>query len=534
MPEHLTYRINHPDGTQTFIGAATRSFGAFANPYQLISEEEVLAKLAGIDLPFKTSPERIVGWGGFSVAVRLHCPQGNYIAVLRNLPTAGKGNLINLWQMEKDINSRFKPYTIPQYLVETDGIDHNRMVAKISPEVRGGTLKDLSFLYLMGNSTFLRQYIDLSKQILKEFKDTGTLVDTSGHISESLLKQIYFGLIPFNSINLMLEEGLDKLRLVDCDVKPQIHLLSAAKASQKAGLFLRAAALGSSIPLALATLAIHNLRDKVFDEKPQTENDPLFTEGFAATIRALEEFGADYRVIGSFAVAATIQQSGEAFYLKARRKNLTQRDVDIILLNPERIDLTGLKEDLKELRKGFKKSPIPSISIVAKVGEDENKKQATTQNLFSPVITKIGVDKTGNFYLVYQDISLPIPHKNLEAIDLYYQGIKFRSLKPGVIAGFALTRGGAIKFKDRSKIAKMLKLTEDRIPSVFIDFAKQIRIKYPSKYRNFLAREWLTYLTGGFIGGGQLSKLVHQPARLILVDEKGLNAKPTKEGAVRI
>ncbi len=523
MPERLTYRIDHPDGTQTFIGATTRSFGAFRNPYQLITEEEISAKLAEINLPFRATPEKNVGWGGFSVAVRLEDTGRNYVAVLRDLPTGGVNDLARLWQMEKDINIKFKPYTIPQQIVITDGIEHNPMTIKLSPEVRGGTLKDLSALYLLGNPAFLRQYIDFSRRVLKEFRDTGTLIDTSGHISESPLRQIYLGLTPFNSSNLMLEEGIDKLQFIDCDIKPRIHMLSEAKPLQKAGLLLRAVVLGSSIPLATTMLAVHHIRDRLFGENPSTENDPQFAEGFAEIIKILENFGADYRVLGSFAIAATIQQSGEDFHLSPRRRNRTRRDVDIILLNPQSIDLIELEKILTKIKNKYKESPIPSLSISLQIEESKNRKGR---------VSKMGMDVMGNYYMIYEGIYIPVPRELLEPVDLWYQGVRFKTLEPGVIAGFALTRGGAIKFKDRDKVAKMLKLTGGQIPNVFIDLAKEIRRKYPSKYKNFLIREWLTYLTGGFVGGGQLSELSRKLSELVSVNKQDLDTRPLKERVV--
>lgn len=520
MPERLAYRINHPDGTQTFIGATTRSFGAFRNPFQLISEEEISTKLAEVNLPFKATPKDTVGWGGFSVAVRLEDARGNYVAVLRDLPTGGINDLAGLWQMEKDINIKFKPYTKPQHMVITDGIDHHPMVTKLSPEIRGGTLKNLSLLYLLGNPTFLRQYIDLSQLALREFRNTGILIDTAGHISESPLRQIYLGLVPFNSSNLMLEEGVDKLQLIDCDIKPKIHMLSEAKISQRIGLLLRAIALGSSIPLAAGMLAVHNVRDKMFNENPKTENNPQLKEGFAEIIGALEEYGADYRIVGSLAIAATIQRSGGDFHLNSRRRNKTRRDVDIVLLNPQAVDLIELKRTLTKIENKCKGYPIPSLTIPLQIEESKNRKGR---------VTKMGTDVMGNYYMVYQDIYMPVPQEFLEPVELQYQGDSFKTLKPGVIAGFALTRGGAIKFKDRYKIAKMLGLTGDQIPNEFVDLGKEIRTKYPSKYKSFLIREWLAYLTGGFVGGGQLSRLLDKLSGLFPSKEEGLDAKPLRK-----
>lgn len=512
MVESRNLRINHKDGTSTFLGTTSRSFAVFFLSSNLISEEELQQQISQLDLPLHMKPDRVRGWGGFSVAFRLKstADSPNYVGVLRDFPQRGLEQLSTLWRQEKQVNRQFAPYTLPQDIITTSGIAGKPMVLKLSPEVTGDTFKNLSALYILGNREVLRQYIDLARKAMGTFMSEGKLIDTSGHIAQNPIRQVLLGFNPFCSDNFMVEFGTNKLVMVDCDIKPSIHLWKEARISQKIGLLVRAAAISASALLALSVLAAHKLRDSLLKEKPLKEPTPQFTQGLKKTIAVLDELGCDYRVLGSVAIAAALQEQGVPYYLSHRRRNHSRRDMDILLLNPEYVDLEKLDDLLSRLQNESEEYPVTSVVVVKETGDDDE--NIFFGNEFLPAyVSRVRKDQVGNLCLTYGDICFNIPPHLMRPVIRNYQGVEFPTLEINSLVGFALTRGGVIKFKD---IEKLSLLTADyTIPDVFIDFAREMRANYPELYRNFLIREWVSYFTGGFIGGGQLTELMKRLSR---------------------
>ncbi len=88
---------------------------------------------------------------------------------------------------------------------------------------------------------------------------------------------------------------------------------------------------------------------------------------------------------------------------------------------------------------------------------------------------------------------MPLDKPELKSAIFWYRGILIRTLQPDIVAGFALTRGGSIKFKDSDKIYKLLQTTKTKIPIKFIDFARDIKATYPNEYQDFLLKEFLLF-----------------------------------------
>jgi len=142
--------------------------------------------------------------------------------------------------------------------------------------------------------------------------------------------------------------------------------------------------------------------------------------------------------------------------------------------------------------------------------ECANTKAHFNSRILPTEFTRISVDAEGNNYLTYKNVNTWIPKAQLEPVLASYEGIEFPTVNPGVLAGFALTRGGSVKPRDLNKIRVLFDQTSFHIPSEFRDFAQSIRHQHPVAHRNFLIREWLNYWSGGFISGGQLTKVTER------------------------
>lgn len=529
MTEREPLRIDHPDSTLTIYGAKDQSLNALRSPSQLVSEKCMQELVQKASLPFKGKTERIVGWGGFSVAVRLNSPTTEednpqeHALVLR--PLTGRGvketsRLVASWKQELAVNQQFTPFTIPQGLVLSSGINGTPTAIKVAKEVEGATFNEASLLAILGNPHVLRQYVQFCKRAISIFITEGKLVDTSGHLAKNMLRQLWIGMVPFRSDNLIIEYGSNRLFFVDCDVKPSIHFFDKADSPQKLGLLTRSGfIIGTALAARVFALA-HGVRNSLVEEKYtrkevgeiRTEEYQNFIGGLEQTIQALNSTGIDYRVVGSIAMAGTIQSAGGEFCLTPTRINRTTRDIDIIVTDkdPEKSQAAGnLLKDLSRQAKTSKGFPEISVLMPIEMNESTTNFAAPHDRLLPTEFSRPGIDREGNIYLVYRDLLSKIPKRNLRPVTVTYEGIEFPTVEPGTLAGFALTRGGGFKLKDLEKIAVLSSYTNFRIPPAFRDFAQTIRRRYPSLYKNFLIREWLCYWSGGFISGGQITRFIN-------------------------
>ncbi|MBI4226471.1 hypothetical protein HY612_05155, partial [Candidatus Roizmanbacteria bacterium] len=150
------YQIPHKDGTISFIGDTTSVKEnvpfAFRNSSTPLDEEELIGKLQEASLPVKGKPTHILGWGGDSVCFRITDGDTQYAAVLRsNRESENWQDLQTHRDREQDINQAFSPYTIPQNLMVVNGIDNKPAVLKVTREIPGATLSEVSGTYLFMN-----------------------------------------------------------------------------------------------------------------------------------------------------------------------------------------------------------------------------------------------------------------------------------------------------------------------------------------------------------------------------------------------
>lgn len=520
MRERELLHIKHKDGTLTILGVKNQSFEALESPLQPVSKADVESRIKKAPIPFKDNAETIVGWGGFSVAARLgnslSPDSSREVVIFRPLSTEDDIDQAGLnWKNEQVVNKQFIPFTIPQHLVIVNGIEGRPTVLKVAKEVEGATFKDFSLLTVLGGPSVLEQYVEFCQKTLMVFLSEGKLVDTSGHLARNKLRQLLIGMVPFYSSNLMVEYGSNKLIFVDCDVKPAIHFFQKADRLQKIGMLVRAGFIGTTAVAAKAFILAHHARNRFLEENhTKTNIDRIrhneeyqnFTFGVQEIVQTLNNAEVNYRVIGSIGLAGTIQSAGGEFYLTPTRVNKTRRDIDIIVLDHDSEKIERLTEYLRKRSQTIR--GYPAISLVAPIRIDQptHKDRYPHDRILPTEITRVGIDKDGNIYQVYKDLTSVISRQWLEPVVVEYEGIRLPTVHPGVLAGFYLTRGGSFKSKDRKKIETIFAYTKFHIPSVFRDFAHVIRNTYPGFYNNFLVREWFSYWSGGFISGGQITK----------------------------
>lgn len=528
MKEKLPLRINHKDGTSTVFFSKEQGFGALKDESEKITEAEVQADIRRLKLPFNGRMGEIVGWGGFSVAARVKRDEDypQIVGVIRpiaeKLPE-GFPKLSGSWRIEQEIRKKFKPFTIPQHLIITQGLEGLPATVKIAHEVEGATMGELLPLGLLGNETLLKNFAKFCQAALSVFLAEGKLVDTSGHLTRTKLQHIWLGMVPLSSGNLMGEYGTNRLVLVDCDLKPEIHFFNQAKTVQKLGLIARAGLIAGTGGLTKGFLLAHKVRNKIFREHPtvkpaekirQTAEYSEFITGFRNIIEKLDREKVNYRVVGSFALAASIRKAGGDFFLPPRRSNGTIRDIDVLILEPRSSKLEGLIEYFARKRGIVKACPEVSFSMPGPVGKMESLGLERAK-ILPTTVSSLAVDREGKFCKIYKDLVLPFSEEHLRPVDFGYEGVEFPGLNAGVLAGLALIRGGSFKFKDLAKIEKLCKVTRCKIPCEFRDFAHQIRETYPTLYRNFLMREWMAYWTGGYLSDGQLTRIGQKMRQMV-------------------
>lgn len=508
VEQESVYKILHRDSTITFLGASRlrpriTSLIKLAMP---TTESEIDHRLAEAKLPFQTKVGPILGWGGFSVATRFTNPHHRrFAAVLRSSTDLDYPRIVEKWKKEKAANDAFTPYAIKQSLILSDGIDHKPTPVKISPEVDGATFSELSVFYLARVPRLLDQYLDITIRNLKYFLSHGEMVELfGGHIFQNPIARYLdrLAVFPFNVSNLMVDFQTNNVLLVDSE--PQS--IKDSHPRLKAQLGLRILGLGANVVLLNILRGINYLRNKLFSiptqekEVKKMAGYDQFIAGFAEVINDLNQSGVDYRVLGSFAIAASLQGAGEDYFLAPKRSNDTIRDIDVKILSGDPEIIKGLETKFR-----FKKIKVPFYPEVS-LGIPISQEGLPT--IFPITITSISVDQNGHHYLVFKENQKQIPGKYLDPVVVSYDGIQFPTVSSDVLAGFALTRFGALKAKDVDKVTRMLGANRVQIPLEFLDWAKKLRQSFPDHYRNAMIRDAIYHFTGGHLANGQLSKIV--------------------------
>jgi len=233
----------------------------------------------------------------------------------------------------------------------------------------------------------------------------------------------------------------------------------------------------------------------------QQEEIEAFREHLSEIINQLEEAGLNYRVVGSIGVAAHILSAQKGIAFLPRHPDGSPRDIDILILEPPTKEILRKTENLLAFfgAHARSESSYPEVSLVLPAPKNSltmTGKDARAWIL--PTSTSVlAVDEAGNFFKVYNSLSLLLNENMLLPITVELMGVKFPTLSPGVLAGLYLIRRAGFEFHDLEKIKMLAQLPHFKIPKEFCDFARKIRETYPKQYRNFLIRSFLWYLFRG-------------------------------------
>ncbi|MBI4065109.1 hypothetical protein HY409_01950 [Candidatus Gottesmanbacteria bacterium] len=496
------YHIGHTDGRESFIGVnASKDL-----PGHKITEatgEQILDSIKKLELPLAAYPTSVVGWGGCSVAVRIKSSEvdENTVAVFSALPESeGKPDFFRattLWSKQQQVASEFSPMVPKQNMVIVDGVDGRPMMMKLSKEIPGDTLMSLSPLYVLGNETLLRQWGVFCRKVISYFRKHQVTIDVDGRLLVTPRSGISW-IFPLDSCNLIGTYGSNELALIDPEVNPYDKPFNKADTYSKRYLIKRLIGLAAGAVGSDLLSHIYLLRNANFDRKTKATyiekqlgdaEYQKFVNRFGEIIKTLEQNGINYRVIGGMAIAGYLQTLGEDYHTMPYRPNHTARDVDVLVLDQPTDSLQKILTSLK------KEYPEVSLTGLKTLQEALAENDIIRKDLYPHKYSRI-VQENGEFLQVYGEISTPLTTADIEAVHVNYDGLKIKTLRPEVLAGLYLTRGGAIKFKDLPKIERLYKVAPFRMPDNFIDFSRSMRSTYPTYYRNFLLWELYYYLIG--------------------------------------
>lgn len=502
--------ITHPDGTLSYFGNMAGALNIQKLPTQPEGTINWQAKLDSLALPLRNGKPQILAWGLHSLAFTTTATNGHpVVAVLSQNPFYQSGESSRARRAEDQrISAEFSEFTLPQSFVVTEGLNPSRpALMKLAPQVAGATLHELGLLHLGYNQDLLEQWSRFTLKAIGYFLRTGDWIDTIGHLSSSYPVMILerLGLLPFASSNLMVDYTNNQLFLVDCEPYKSSNL--------KWKIILSAHLAGAAVGFLAAQgmISAGSLRDRLFAQPTRLEevkvSDPennCFLEGVADAIEILNQSDLNYRVVGSLAIAATIQSRGGDFYLTSCRGNRSRRDIDIIILG-ERTDEVGCLQRLfDEKRRTI--PAYPEVSLHPSLQLEKLDYEDCKTPRLQICLTRIAIDKYGQTYLTFKDVRKKIPVSFFDPVYQNYDGICFPTVEVGTLVGLTLTRNGGFRTKDFNRLP-FLNLEPDDIPQEFISFVKALRTTYPTIYRNTMLREFVYHLSGGYLLGGRLQAL---------------------------
>ncbi len=487
------YVISHPDG-ETHFYPGSKEEKADKSTKIPLTEDDLLEKIKTFPLPLHPKSVEIVGFGGYSVALRFTFENGSsLVGVLRYQDTELPDNPSN-----EEMHADFADFTLGEESIICADPDGNRLTLKLVPEVKGATLKDISLLHLLSNKELLRQFADFAVQTVDLFKRKQILPDLVGHSQKGLS---YF---PFFTSNIMAEFGTNTLYLVDTDLLPNNIF---AEVSKMRKIILLCRVFSVHVSGMLANMFASFLEKEAGNTLQMLEHHQEFTQGVKDVVEVLESHNVDYRVLGSVAIASYLDTAGCNYLLSAERKDGSRRDIDILVLNKSPEEIRGLEQLFAQKQQNNNHYPEVSFSS----SELPTSDSPTVLQRLLPRLTSKFVRKSDTQELVrkHGDLEMILPESDLNPQEITYQGVTFKTVNPNVLLGFAITRNGIFKFKDMEKFELFFEHVAAEIPRRYLDFARQIRSHYRKEYRNFLIRQWLSIATRG-IFDGSLSRYVNK------------------------
>lgn len=490
-PENKRIRLTHPDGSATSFGPAPSNEMSQEHPEDTteVTENEVLRLIETFPLPLRPNSMSIVGFGAHSVAVRIGFKQAgvpDVVGVLRYFDTSNE--LPNL-PGNDSIRDAFQDYCLPEWVSIVSDTAGRRLSLKLAPEVIGSTLKDVSPLHTLSNPEVLKQLANFCDTTVKFFIREKKMPDLVGHTVRGK------SFSPFYSSNLMITHGSNELRLVDTDLMPTND---TATATSKRSLTLFAK---------MATIFLHGVFAHTLSSllpKPERHESMAGAEertaaaGLSALTEILADAGADYRILGSIAVASYLEKNGKPYSLDKNRADGTKRDIDVLVLNKDPAIATAVEAAYADLL--AKQNDFPDLSVTS-TAMMSSQNHTNLHKVLPRFTTTIHFSEDGSLVQSYGSLSMALPDSDMTPVIQEFHGVSFKTLSPEILLGLALTRNGIIRFKDLDKYQRFSAENGFTPPPSYVDFARQIRTRHKEYYRNFLVRQWLSILTKGALDG---------------------------------
>lgn len=437
------------------------------------------AAIDQLPLPFRGS-RKIIGHGGYSVAIRINDHQSEcdtQVAVLR-IDT----NSVREHAAMQPLVRRFLPHhTQDQHVVIAEGWDNLPLNIKVSKEVTGSTLADHGALYSLINPRLRKNTLRLALEITNAHRQGGFFIDMAGRQCNSLAERLRVLTLPLHNSNIVVSDNNFQPILVDSEIDPP-------RKHKRIRTHIRETIVMSGLNFSILGLAAIDLIDSKL-RKPENESnqlskeDAIFTEKVAQTLKLLDQEEVDYVVVGSVALTAWRQFYGEKIKLGTHRLNRSLRDIDIIVIPDQKYENFKLRVEREQLDLS-----IASFGEAQTLSTYEKRQDKRLGGRYKFMHT-VPVTEDGRLKNAYKDITLDICALPFKHQLVMYNGVHIKTLSPEDLAGLYLTRGGAIKFKDGNKVSELLRLSGRRIPIKYIDYAREIKTRYPHDFKNFLIHE---------------------------------------------
>ncbi len=437
------------------------------------------ALLDQLPLPFVGKKTKI-GNGANSVAIRIESDnQARFIAIIKE----DNPETRNALRRGMDLRQQFPEFTQDQMAIVTEGLDGEHITVRIGPEIDGGNLNDYGLLYNLSNPTIRRKLVQLTAETLHHFSQTGTLLDWGGRKPRNKIHKALIAANPLSTNNIVASDDQREFIFVDNEVYDTFNWRTASPMYKAVIAIQLAAHVGWAT--VMGTIEKLSFTDKGLP----VEQDSAFkfTDGLSKVIRLLKESGTNYFIVGSTAHAAWCEQYGVFKDLSLHRANGTKRDIDVMIYSSDHEQLAQLQAKITALETDIN-CPEVSLHISQELSLYQAKQEKRVGKRIKTMFQVPVIDQ-GQPAAAYDDLVLYLDPSMLEPQQITYKNISIRTLRPEILAGMYIYRGGAVKPKDTEKIKELVTLAGQSIPFEFIEFAREIRRTHRNDYRNFIITE---------------------------------------------
>lgn len=221
----------------------------------------------------------------------------------------------------------------------------------------------------------------------------------------------------------------------------------------------------------------------------------------------LKKHNIQYSLVGGLAMKAIL--GGK---VSARRENGTIYDFDAVALGPDKKSIENALKELEKAKKG--KKMFPEIGI-----EPINFSDSPISAKPLALLSSMRKNAKGDYFLTYRNIEVVVPPETIKLETVLLNGIEFPCFPPKTILYRYLIRGGMMKEKDDGKLVKLTDFIvahehdqlDDSLYAPYLEFAEQIRTRYPLPINVFDLFWKLDHLMGDGISGsaGFIYGLIH-------------------------